>query len=662
MPDPNSDHKSDRNIYLSTIAPAEAVARAKVALGETGRGALIRAEAVPAHESAGRVTARPIFARCSSPTFHSAAMDGVAVRSADTFAAREGSPLRLLKNQHYVPVNTGHPLPEGYDAVVMIEHVDQLDGDAVSIEAPAFPWQHVRRIGEDIVATELLLPQNHTLSAYDVGALLAAGIYEVEVWERVRLTFIPTGDEVLDFLRCPTPGPGQVIESNSQVFRAITSAWGAAPSWVPPVADKPELLHKAIADALASGAHIAVVGAGSSAGSKDYTRVVFEQFGEILCHGIAVMPGKPTLVAVVRGGEYDGRLLIGAPGYPVSAVVCLEDVLEPIARWLMRQDSPGRPKIQARLARKTPSRPGMEELVRLAVGRVGDGYVAAPLPRGAGLITSLTKAQALTRIPADCEGLAQDEMIEAELLVPLAGLSKVLVHIGSHDNILDLLANELMGLPEPLRMVSSHVGSMGGLTALKNNAALFAGCHLFDPETSDFNFPFLRKHLPGMDLTVVNLAIRHQGLMVAKGNPKNIQTVQDLARPEVAFINRQRGAGTRILLDHHLSVAGIAPASVRGYDREEYTHMAVAVNVLTGAADCGLGIFAAAKALDLDFVPLARERYDLVFPTAYLDDPRIQTLLANINTAQFQQRMEALGGYETKLTGRVMAPGMGLGG
>ena len=667
MPDPNTDAKSsppsttkgdDRNIYLSTIAPAEAVARAKAALN---RDALIQAEVVPAHESAGRVTAAPLFARCSSPTYHSAAMDGFAVKSAETFAAREGQPVRLMKNQGFVPVNTGHPLPSGYDSVVMIEHVVQLDGDAITIEAPAFPWQHVRRIGEDIVATELLLPQNHTLSPYDVGALLAAGIYEVKVWERPRLIFVPSGDEVLNFLDKPTPGPGQVIESNSQVFRAIATSWGATATWTAPAPDRQEALIAAIEGGFAAGAHVVVVGAGSSAGSKDYTRAVFEHFGDILCHGIAVMPGKPSLVAVVRGGPYEGRLLIGAPGYPVSAVVCLEDVLEPIVRWLMRQELPGRQKITARLVRKTPSRPGMEEVVRLAVGKVGLGYVAAPLARGAGLITSLTKAQAVTRIPADSEGLSQDEMVEAELLVPRAGLAKVLVHIGSHDNILDLLANELMGLAEPLMLVSSHVGSMGGLTALKNNAALFAGCHLFDPETGDFNFPFLAKHLPGMDLTVLNLAIRHQGLMVAKGNPKNILGVADLARPEVVFINRQRGAGTRILLDHHLKTAGIAPANVRGYDREEYTHMAVAVNVLTGAADCGLGIYAAARALGLDFVPLARERYDLVLPTDYLNDPRIVVLRTAIETPAFQERMRSLGGYETSLTGRVMTPGLGLG-
>lgn len=648
-----------RNIYLETIAPEKAVERAKAALD---KDALLSTETIPTHEAAGRVTAQPIFSRYSSPTFHAAAMDGIAVKAESTFVAREDEPTRLNHGDEFLFVNTGNPLPEGMNAVIMIENVVQRDEVTVLIDAPAFPWQHVRRIGEDIVATELLIPQNRELTPSDIGALLSAGIYEIEVREKVKATFLPTGDEVLNFLDSPAPKAGQVIESNSQVFKAYADSWGIDATWAAPTPDDEDALRTAVMNGLESGNHVVIVGAGSSAGSKDYSKRVFESIGTVLVHGIAVMPGKPTLVAVTdeRSG-YPGRLLVGAPGYPVSAIVCHEKILAPIVSWLQGTAAPKRPTTEVVLARKTPSKPGMREALRLAAGRIGDRIVAAPLARGAGMITTMTKAQAVAYIPEDVEGVEEGDTLTAELLVPEADLDRVLVHVGSHDNTIDLMANELMGLADPMRLVSSHAGSMGGLTALKSGSALFAGAHLFDPATGDFNFPFIERYLKDLDVTVVNLAIRHQGLIVNKGNPLGIKGVKDLAREDVTFINRQRGAGTRILLDHHLKTASINPRDVQGYENEEFTHMAVAVNVLTGAADCGLGIFAAAKALDLDFVPLAHERYDLIIPTPYMDDERIVTLIGMIRSDEVKEKIGKLGGYEITLTGQIMEPGVGLG-
>ena len=286
---------------------------------------------------------------------------------------------------------------------------------------------------------------------------------------------------------------------------------------------------------------------------------------------------------------------------------------------------------------------------------VGDKLVATPLGRGAGNITTVTRAQGDVRIPEQAEGLNEHAVVPAELSVSEAELDRILVCVGSHDNTLDLLADELMGLPEPFRFASTHVGSMGGITALKNGSCHLSGMHLFDPGSDDFNFPFIKKFLPDVDVTVINLAIRHQGIIVPYGNPMNIQGIDDFTR--VRFINRQRGAGTRILLDWKLKQAGLKPSDVKGYDKEEFTHMAVAVNVLTGAADCGMGIYAAAKALGLDFVPLALERYDLVIPTRFLDDPRVQAVRALLDSPAFKARIEAQGGYDTPLTGQIMAEG-----
>ena len=424
--------QNERNVYLQTVAIPRAVEAAKKALKDKLK---LGSEIIGSEQAAGRITASPVYARYSSPTYHSAAMDGIAVKASSTFKAREGSPVVLKKDRDYVPVNTGYPLPQGMDAVIMIEHVQELAEEEVSIEAPAFPWQHVRRIGEDIVATELLLPQNHELSAYDIGALLSAGIWELEVWQKPHIHFIPTGDEVLDFEERPRPGYGQVVESNSQILASLASSWGCTMSRQPPVPDEEEALAQELEKALDSSAQIVVIGAGSSAGSKDFTRQVMQRFGEILVHGIAAMPGKPTILAQAKG-----KLIMGSPGYPVSAVVCFEQILEQIIAWMTRRESRTRQEIKAFLTRKVPSKLGVEEFLRLSVGQVGERFVATPLGRGAGMITTMTRAQGLTRIAEPSEGVEAGQEVNVELLVPKERLKKVLVAVGSHDNTLDLVA------------------------------------------------------------------------------------------------------------------------------------------------------------------------------------------------------------------------------
>ncbi len=642
--------RDSRSIYLHTVPVPEALSRIKHAIA--GRISLGE-ELIESHRGYGRVTSRPVFARYSSPTYHSAAMDGICVRAEDTFMAREGHPLFLKKTKDFLFVNTGDPIPSGFNAVIMIEDVEEIDNETVKIEKSAYPWQHVRKIGEDIVATEMLIPQNHLLSAYDIGALLSAGIFEIYVKEKVKIAIIPTGDEVVDFLRRPIPGPGEVIESNSSILACMAPLWGCDLKRYPPVPDDMEMLCSVVKEALESEIHILILGAGSSAGTKDYSRRVMERFGEVLVHGISTMPGKPSILGVAGG-----KILVGAPGYPVSAVVCFEELIRPLVYWIQNLPLPKRERVLVRLTRDIPSRLGQEELVRVCIGKVGKSYVASPLKRGASLITSLTRAQGIVRIPQNMEGIPQAQEVEAELICPRSQIDRILICVGSHDNILDLLANELMGLSEPIQLSSTHVGSMGGLMAIKKKSCHFAGSHLYDPESEDYNFPFLHKYIPDIKVEVINLAIRHQGLMVSKGNPKNIKGVEDLVREDITFINRQRGSGTRILFDDLIKKKGIGPSHIKGYEREEYTHMGVGVNVLSGSADVGMGIFAAARALNLDFIPICRERYDLIIPQEFSTIPKILKLKEILNSASFKKRIEGLGGYEIRFTGKKMVPGI----
>lgn len=638
-----------RSIYLKTRQPNLVLAElcAEIHVQE-----LVGCETISTHQALGRVLAEPVHANLSLPPAHLAAMDGYAVVASSTFGARQGKPLALRIGHEAFAVNTGHALPRGCDAVIMIEEAPEHDG-CIHIEAACAPWQHVRRMGEEIVASELLLPRQHQIKAWDIGTLLAAGVWQVCTYAPIRACIIPTGDEVLRSTSRQKPQPGQVVDSNSPMLAALCEANGAIATCFDPVPDVQESLHQALCTALEGPEQVILLCAGSSAGSKDFTRSIIEREGRILAHGLSLMPGKPSIISICRG-----KAVIGVPGYPVSALACFEEIVAPLLAFLQHRQRPDSQEIQAELSRSVPSRPGVEELIRLNIGRVGSHYVASPLPRGAANIRSVTRSQGFVRVPANAEGLEQGRTITTELCVPRQQLDHVLLMVGSHDNSLDLLGDALMARKEPVHLSSNHVGSMGGFTALKLGHCLCAGMHVFDPQSGDFTFPFIPSLLPQTPVNVLNLAIRQQGLIVPKGNPLGIKTLTDLTR--VRFINRQRGSGTRILFDWMLQQAGITPQAINGYAKEEYTHMALAMNILMGEADAGLGIYAAAKALDLDFIPLVKERYDIVIPKAFWDDPRIAAMRDIIQSSVFKQQLEGLGGYECQITGQLMQAGQGL--
>jgi putative molybdopterin biosynthesis protein len=361
------------------------------------------------------------------------------------------------------------------------------------------------------------------------------------------------------------------------------------------------------------------------------------------------MPGKPTLLAAVKD-----RPVVGMPGYPVSAVVSFREFVRPLLFQIQGMQLPDPEKVEAFLGRKLPSKPGLEEHVRVILGMVSERIIAIPLAGGAGMMTSLVRADGILRVAPEISGYSEGEKITVELLTPAKAIRNRLLAIGSHDLAIDVLASSIKEHSEgSITISSSNVGSMGGLLAVEKGIAHFAGSHLLDTQTGDYNRSYISRFVKSTPVALVTLVHRWQGLMIPKGNPKRIRGIEDLTRPDVTLINRQAGSGTRILLDFELQKAGIDPAGITGYRSEEYTHMSVAMAVASHRADIGLGILASAKALDLDFIPISRERYDLVIPVALLGDERIELLLQIIRTSKFLDQVLALGGYEVEETGKL---------
>ena len=595
------------------------------------------------HEAVGRVTAAPVWATRSSPSFDASAMDGIAVRAAQTVGASESTPVFLAPDA-YVVLDTGDPMPEGFDAVVMREHVHYDDAARAELRAAVAPYQHVRSIGEDV--------ERRRAAAAD-RASPAGGRRRRRGGRRRHRRARPPGagrggaahgDEIRPV--GTDPAPGVILDTNSLMLVAQAEAIGATAWRGEIVRDEPDAIAAAVRDA-AARADLVIVVAGSSAGRDDHTAAVVERLGALAVHGVAVRPGHPVVL-----GTVDATPVLGAPGYPVSASLTFDIFAAPLLAALEGATPAERPRARARLARKLASPMGMDDWVRVRLGRVGSELVATPLPRGAGVLTSLVRADGLLVVPAGLEGHHAGEHVDVTLLRGVGEIDRTIVAVGSHDLVLDLAASELRAVDPGVTLASSNVGSLGGLVALRDGLCHIAGSHLLDPASGEYTLPYVDRVLGEQDIAVVRLVHREQGLIVARGNPLGLGGIDDLARPGVRYVNRQRGAGTRVLLDHELGRRDIAPDAITGYAREEHTHLAVAAAVAAGRADAGLGVMAAARAFELDFVPVTREPYDLVLAAQTLDEPRSRPSGRCSAQPAFRSAVEALGGYETQEMGR----------
>lgn len=633
--------KTSRNTYLKSTPLVEAKERYFSRIDTQ-----IGCEIIPVVESLNRVTSKPIFAQKSSPNYNAAAMDGIAVKCSSTYAATENKPIHLKLNQDFIFVNTGAYVRDPYDGVIMVEDIVELDEDTIQIRVPAIPWQHIRPIGEDIIESELIVCANHKIRPIDIGALLAGRVANIEVNKLPRVGIIPTGSEIVgveDDLE-----DGKIIESNSSMFSAMISEYNGIPGKYDVVRDDYELIKNKILQAVEEN-DIVIVNAGSSAGSEDYTVDVLREIGEVLIHGIATKPGKPTILAIVNG-----KPVIGIPGYPVSAYLVFEFFLKPLLFKYNKQALDDPKKVKCILSRRIVSSLKHEEYVRMKLGIVNNKIIATSLDRGAGVTMSLVRADGILVIPQNEEGFESGTEVEVELLKSMHEIRNTIVSIGSHDLVMDLLSNELQIMNGNIFLSSAHVGSLGGIMASKRGECHISPIHLMDEVTGEYNKSYINKYLNKDDYAIIKFVKRSQGLMVKNGNPLLIKSVEDLARPDVHFVNRQRGAGTRILLDHHLKGKGIDTSNVNGYDRECTTHMSVAAAVAGASADCGMGVLSAARIMGLDFIPVAWEDYDLCISKEILGDEKIISLINTLKSERFIKQIESLGGYSTENIGEII--------
>ena len=605
-----------------------------------------KTEVIPVWDACGRVTAHAVYAHICAPHYAASAMDGVAVQAKDTFGATETTPITLNPGQ-FIVLDTGDPIPENCDAVIMVEDIVKNEDGTVTIHGAAAPWQHIRQIGEDICAGEMILPSHVAVSPSAIGAMIAGGVLEVEVIRKPVVGIIPTGDEIIP--PCTDPKPGDILEFNGSIFSAMVRSWGAEAHVYPIVPDKFDQIKAMVAKA-ASECDLVILNAGSSAGREDFSARVIRELGEVLYHGIAMKPGKPAIL-----GCQGSKPILGVPGYPVSGIIVIEQLLKPLVEYWLKVPAAPQQYAKATLTRPVVSGLKYQEFVRVRMGYVGDKLMASPLSRGSGVVSSFMKADGILEVPQGLEGYEAGEEVTVRLLSPIDKLENTVVVIGSHDPLLDELGDMLHVADSNVYMSSSHVGSMGGIMAIRRGEAHAAGCHLLNTETGEYNISFIKKYFPKGGVKLIRCVGRQQGLMVAKGNPLNIQKFADIYGEGIRYVNRQKGSGTRILTDYLCKQESLDTTAIYGYDREELTHTSVAVQIASGSADAGMGIYSAAKLYDLDFIPICIEEYDLIIPDHAWETPMVQEMISIMKSEAFKEKILALGGYTVENPGEIIS-------
>ncbi len=660
-----------RKVFRDLVSMAEAKRRLRAHFVPQPLGV----DAVPLAGALGRVLADDVEAGIDVPPFDRASMDGFAVHAEDTFGAEEDRPVTLtvvgqvgagenpavaVADGEAVEISTGAPVPQGANAVVMVEYTWREQA-SVRVYRPVAPGDNIMGAGADIMAGELILRRGDVLTARETAVLAALGVTHPQVFRQPRVAVLSTGNEVV------APGTalayGQIYDINARSLADAVTECHGVPVALGVVGDDRAALTARLKEGL-RGADVVLVSGGTSAGVGDLLYRVIDDLGApgILVHGVAVRPGKPVLIAVV-----DGTPVFGLPGYPTSALMMFHVFVQPVVRAMAGLPAAVEARtLAARTAERIPASFGRHEYLPVnLVQTEGGDYTVYPVPGGSGAITTLVEADGFIEVPGDRAFLAAGEAVAVELFGREVKPADLMV-IGSHCVGIDFLLQLMRRRSHGFRTKVINTGSSGGLAAIRRGEADIAGTHLLDEATGVYNVPFLERYGIADRAVLVRGYIREQCLLVAKGNPKQIQSLDRLLDADVAFINRNPGSGTRLLLDMKLQETAARlqlpldrlQQCVQGYRVEAKSHTAVAVAVLQGKADVGLAIRAAADRYGLTAIPLTEERYDFVVQKSRLSKPSVQAFLDVLRSTEFRTALPATlpGLSPTDDTGAIIYP------
>lgn len=604
---------------------------------------LTQAQTIPVKESRGRVTASAVCAKVASPHFYMSALDGMAVKSSETYLASE-TPIKLKIEKQAVFVDTGSPIPKGFDAVIPINEVKFHSVEIMEITKQANPWQNIKPVGEDVAAREVIIPDRYFIRSLDVGAMLTGGVTSLKVRKKPKIGIFSIGEELV-----PPGGQlkvGQIFESNSYILENLSNEYGAQPDILKICKEDADDIKTKIKKNLEE-LDLLVIVAGRSEGTKLIAKIINEM-GDLILFGVNSKPGQSVCTGII-----EGKCVLGLPGYPVATFISFELFAKPVIYKMLGIKHPGRQTINAVLGREINSPEEIDEFLRVKIGLIESRVVAVPISRGADILMSLIKADGLIRIGSNTTNIQTGTTLDVELLTSIENLKNNLLITGTHDICLDIMGNMLLSENPSIHLYSSNVGSNNGIKAIKEGNTHLAGIHLFDVETGEYNVPLVKKMLKNIPVILVNLFHRHLGLIIKKENPKKIKDLNDLTRADVKFINRNFSSGTRIVLDYFLKRLKINTESINGYRDEVYNHMSLASAIASGSADAGIGILAAARSLELDFIPIIPERFDVVVPKIFLGNKNVQSFLELLNSKKLKKEISSLGGYDLTYTGKI---------